>query len=73
MSFSSSETAIKEVSILAVKGYKVGAAILHVPIELLDFKFRIMKWKGYKLAEPPINARNNFLKDMDVPYDSYFE
>ncbi len=49
------------------------AAILHVPIELLDFKFRIMKWKGYKLAEPPINARSNFLKDMEVPYDSYFE
>ncbi len=43
------------------------AAKLYVPIELLDFKFRIMKWKGYKLMEPPIIARNNFLKDVEVP------
>ena len=40
------------------------AAALNVPIELLDFKFRIMKWKGYKVVEPPIIARNNFLKDI---------
>ena len=26
-----------------------------------------MKWKGYKLVEPPITARSNFLKDMEVP------
>lgn len=43
------------------------AAALYVPIELLDFKFRVMKWKGYKLVEPPITARSNFLKDMEVP------
>ena len=43
------------------------AAALYVPIELLDFKFRIMKWKGYKLVEPPISARSNFLKSMEVP------
>lgn len=46
------------------------AATLYVPIELLDFKFRVMKWKGYKLIEPPINARSNFLRDMEVPDES---
>lgn len=46
------------------------AAALYVPIELLDFKFRVMKWKGYKLIEPPINARSNFLRDMEVPDES---
>lgn len=43
-------------------------AILRVPIELLDFKFRIMKRKGYKLTEPPIIAESNFLRDIEVPY-----
>ena len=43
------------------------ASALCVPAELLDFKFRVMKWKGYKMIEPPINARSNFLKDMEVP------
>jgi len=46
------------------------AALLYVPAELLDFKFRIMKWKGYKVVEPPINARSNFLRDMEVPEDA---
>lgn len=46
------------------------AAALYVPAELLDFKFRVMKWKGYKLIEPPINARSNFLRDMEVPDDA---
>ena len=43
------------------------AAALLVPPELLDFKFRIMKWKGFKLTEPPINARSNFIRDMEIP------
>ena len=43
------------------------AAALYVPVELLDFKFRVMKWKGYKLIESPITARSNFLRDMEVP------
>ena len=46
------------------------AAALNVPMELLDFKFRVMKWKGYKLMEPPISARSNFLRDMEVPPDA---
>ena len=46
------------------------AAKLYVPIELLDFKFRVMKWKGYKLIEPPILARSNFLANMEVPDDA---
>lgn len=43
------------------------AAMLYVPAELLDFKFRVMKWKGYKMIEPPIRAFNNFLRDLEVP------
>ena len=43
------------------------AASLYVPMELLDFKFRVMKWKGYKLVEAPISARSNFLRDMEMP------
>lgn len=46
------------------------AAEMYVPLELLDFKFRVMKWKGYKLMEPPILARSNFLKDLEVPADA---
>lgn len=43
------------------------AASLNVPTELLDFKFRVMKWKGYKLVEPPITADSGFLKDLKAP------
>ena len=50
----------------------LAAATLHVPIELLDFKVRVMKWKGYKLIEPPIIARSNFLRDMEVPDETEF-
>ena len=46
------------------------ASALYVPAELLDFKFRLMKWKGYKLIEPPISARSNFLRDIDIPDDT---
>ena len=53
--------------------FSSAAARLLVPMELLDFKFRVMKWKGYKLVEPPISARSNFLRDLEVPYgtDNY--
>ena len=44
------------------------AAVLQVPMELLDFKFRMMKRKGYKLTEPPVRVRSNFMKEMAVPY-----
>jgi len=43
------------------------ASQLFVPAELLDFKFRVMKWKGYKVMEAPIEVHSNFLKDMEVP------
>ena len=49
------------------------AAMLRVPAELLDFKFRVMKWKGYKLIEPPINASGTFLRDMEVPPDADYQ
>lgn len=41
-----------------------------VPPEVLDFKFRIMKWKGYKVTEPPISAQNNFLSKLEVQNDA---
>lgn len=43
------------------------AARLNVPAEMLDFKFRIMKWRGYKMMEAPILAPSNFLKDIPIP------
>lgn len=42
------------------------AAQLGVPAELLDFKFRIMKRKGYKMIDPPLMANSNFLKNVQV-------
>lgn len=40
------------------------AASLYVPVELLDFKFRIMKRRGYKFAESPIHPHNDFLRSI---------
>ncbi len=40
------------------------AASLNVPPELLDFKFRVLKRKGYKVIDPPIQARGDFLKKI---------
>ena len=57
----------------ADKTFFGAAAALYVPIELLDFKFRVMKWKGYKLVEPPITARSNFLRDMEVPENADYD
>ena len=48
------------------------AAKLRVPPELLDFKFRVMKWKGYKLIEPPVRAKSNFLKNLDINAEDEF-
>ncbi|MDD4291026.1 MAG: ImmA/IrrE family metallo-endopeptidase [Clostridia bacterium] len=45
------------------------ASILCVPAELLDFKFRVMKRKGYKLIDPPLMANSNFLRSIEVPKD----
>lgn len=44
------------------------ASMLCVPAELLDFKFRILKNKGYKL-DVPLMANSNFLKNVEVPFD----
>ncbi len=43
------------------------ASVFAVPVELLDFKFRIMKWKGCKLVKSPIVSKSNFLRDLEVP------
>lgn len=47
--------------------FSSAAARLNVPVELLDFKFRMMKSRGYKLVEPPAASRADFLKDLPVP------
>jgi len=46
------------------------AAKLMVPPELLDFKFRMLKWKGYKIIESPVSENTDFMKNMPIP-DSY--
>ena len=38
-----------------------------VPAEILDFKLRLMKWKGYELAQIPIQSRSNFMRQMETP------
>ncbi len=38
------------------------AARLQVPPEMLDFKFRLMKRRGYEMIEPPLMATGDFLK-----------
>ena len=40
------------------------AGTLNVPWEMLDFKFRIMKKKGYSVNSPYM-AQANFLKDFE--------
>ena len=40
---------------------------LMVPAEILDFKLRLMKWKGYELAQIPIQSRSNFMRQMETP------
>jgi Zn-dependent peptidase ImmA (M78 family) len=40
------------------------ASRLNVPIELLDFKFRVLKRKGYKIIDPPLRASSDFLKKV---------
>lgn len=42
------------------------AALLRVPPELLDFKFRVLKRKGYKVVDPPITSTGAFMKDMEL-------
>ena len=47
-----------------VRGTKdriIATTDLYVPAELLDFKFRILKNKGYR-SETPFTAQANFLK-----------
>ena len=40
------------------------AAVLQVPPELLDFKFRVLKRQGYAI-NPPLYSNSDFLKDID--------
>lgn len=43
------------------------ASDLYVPVELLDFKYRLMNAKGYKLPETPVIGYNGFLRNVTVP------
>lgn len=40
------------------------AAQLRVPPELLDFKFRVLKRKGYQVVDPPLHSCGDFLKGV---------
>lgn len=40
------------------------ASRLGVPPEMLDFKFRLMKRRGYEMTEPPLIAKGDFLKKV---------
>ena len=42
------------------------ASTLRVPPELLDFKFRVLKRKGYQFIDPPLQAGSKFLRDIEV-------
>lgn len=42
------------------------ASILRVPPELLGFKFRMLKRKGYIVTDPPLQANGCFLKSVEV-------
>ena len=51
--------------------FSEAASKLHVPQEMLDFKFRVLKRKGFKVNSP-ITASANFLKsyqDGGISYD----
>lgn len=40
------------------------AKLLNVPAEFLDFKFRVLQWKGYNVIDPPLGAKSDFLKNV---------
>lgn len=40
------------------------ASQLNVPAELLDFKFRVLKRKEYKVIDPPLHSNSDFLKNV---------
>jgi Zn-dependent peptidase ImmA (M78 family) len=48
------------------------AAQFAVPAQILDFKLRLMKQKGYDLAEIPIQSTGSFIRKMDIPYSADF-
>ena len=68
-----SELLLKDQDVLEMMNsdntFFTAAAALNVPTELLDFKFRLMKWKGYKIVHAPTESRNNFLKDLKIPQE----
>ena len=45
--------------------FVTAAAKLYVPVEFIDFKFRLMKYKGYKIT-PPMIADADCLKDIKM-------
>ncbi len=40
------------------------AASLKIPCQLLDFKLRVMRQKGYKISPTPITSGNGFLSEI---------
>ncbi len=46
------------------------ASSLNVPAELLDFKTRIIRAKGYDIEDSPCRAESNFLSNMNIQINS---
>lgn len=58
-------------TLLQYDHFFTAASVLEVPNEILDFKLRIMKAKGYSLAEVPFCATNDFMSRLEFPKDNY--
>ncbi len=48
------------------------AAQLAVPAQMLDFKLRLMKQKGYDFAAIPIQSDSRFIRKMDIQCSADF-
>ncbi|MBR4636784.1 MAG: ImmA/IrrE family metallo-endopeptidase [Clostridia bacterium] len=50
------------------QAFSQAASSLNVPIELLDYKVKLIKSKGFEVKDSPISAKVNFLKDFSEAY-----
>lgn len=48
----------------AEQSFFQAASALNVPAEILDFKFRTLKRKGYKVIDAPLMSSGDFLKNV---------
>lgn len=55
------------------QAFSCAASSLNVPPELLDFKARIMRAKGYHVNDSPITVGSCFLKNIELPIQDDYE